>query len=82
MDAIESARPSRTALSVALRRAAHQIYDAHPLVFDDPIAVKILGPHAELLQRTPGRNPAYKPRPHSIGIRALLERAVATRRIG
>jgi hypothetical protein len=44
--------------------------------------VKILGPHAELLQRTPGRNPAYKPRPHSIGIRALLERAVATRRIG
>jgi len=72
MDAIDSARTSRTALSVALRRAAHQIYDAGPLVFDDPIAVKILGPHAELLQRTPGRNPAYKPRPHSISMRALL----------
>jgi methyltransferase (TIGR00027 family) len=57
---------------VALRRAAHQIYDARPLVFDDPIAVRILGPHADLLQRTPGRNPAYKPRPHSISLRAFL----------
>jgi len=35
--------PSRTALRVALRRAAHQLYDAQPLVFDDPIAVPILG---------------------------------------
>jgi methyltransferase (TIGR00027 family) len=35
--------PSRTALRVALRRAAHQLYDAQPLVLDDPIAVPILG---------------------------------------
>jgi methyltransferase (TIGR00027 family) len=27
-----------------MRRAAHQLYDAPPLVFDDPIAVPILGP--------------------------------------
>lgn len=40
---LESAKPSRTALGVAIRRAAHQIYDAPPLVFDDPIAVPILG---------------------------------------
>ena len=72
MDAVEVARPSRTALSVALRRAAHQIYDAQPLVFDDPVAVQILGSHADQLQRTPGRNPEYKPRPHSIGLRAFL----------
>lgn len=39
---MQEARPSRTALRVALRRAAHQIYD-DPVVFHDPIAVPILG---------------------------------------
>jgi len=33
---MQSSSPSRTALRVALRRAAHQLYDARPLVFDDP----------------------------------------------
>lgn len=64
--------PSRTALRVALRRAAHQLYDEPPLVFADPFALSILGPHAAEVQRTPGRNPAYKPRPHSAGLRAFL----------
>lgn len=40
---MREARPSRTALRVAMRRAAHQLFD-HPTVFDDPIALKILGP--------------------------------------
>jgi methyltransferase (TIGR00027 family) len=40
---LESAKPSRTALGVAVRRASHQIYDSPPLVLDDPIAVPILG---------------------------------------
>lgn len=40
---MEASRPSRTALRVAMRRAAHQIYDARPLVFDDPVAVPLLG---------------------------------------
>ncbi len=66
------ARPSRTALRVAMRRAAHQLYDAQPLVFDDPLAIAILGPHAEELERTPGRNSLHKPRPHSIALRAFL----------
>ncbi len=39
------ARPSRTALRVAMRRAAHQLFD-HPKVLDDPIAVPIIGPLA------------------------------------
>jgi methyltransferase (TIGR00027 family) len=69
---MDHSRPSRTALRVALRRAAHQLYDAPPLVLDDPIAIPMLGPYAEELQRTPGRNPAHKPRPHSIGLRAFL----------
>jgi methyltransferase (TIGR00027 family) len=69
---MEHARPSRTALRVAMRRAAHQLYDAPPLVFDDPIAVAILGPHAAEIERTPGRNPANKPRPFSVSLRAYL----------
>lgn len=55
-----------------MRRAAHQLYDARPLIFDDPIAVAILGPHAEELERTPGRNPLHRPRPFSIALRAFL----------
>jgi methyltransferase (TIGR00027 family) len=65
---MEPAVASRTALSVALRRAAHQIYDS-PVVFDDPVAVGILGPgYAEQLQRTPLR----PDRPFSIALRAFL----------
>jgi methyltransferase (TIGR00027 family) len=63
---MQQAIPSRTALRVALRRAAHQLYDK-PLVFNDPIAVPILGPaYAEELRRTPLE------RPFSIAMRAHL----------
>src|SRR3984957_13262766 len=65
---MEPAVASKTALRVALRRAAHQIHDA-PVVFDDPIAVAILGPaYAEELKRTPLR----LDRPFSIALRAFL----------
>lgn len=49
------ATPSRTALRVALRRAAHQCIDSHPLVFPDPYAIPILGPLSAELARTPRR---------------------------
>jgi methyltransferase (TIGR00027 family) len=66
---MQSATPSRTALRVALRRAAHQLYDAKPLVLDDPIAVPILGDtYAEDLRRTPTR----PDRPFSVSLRAFL----------
>jgi len=39
---MHEAKPSRTAFRVAIRRAAHQIYDA-PRVLDDPLAVRIIG---------------------------------------
>lgn len=42
-DVLEAAKPSLTALGVAIRRASHQIYDSPPLVLDDPIAIPILG---------------------------------------
>lgn len=38
-------RPSRTAERVALRRAVHQVID-HPKVFDDPLALSIVGQDA------------------------------------
>lgn len=66
---METAKPSRTALRVAMRRAAHQIYDAPPLVFEDPFAVSILGDtYAEEVRRTPTR----PDRPFSVSLRAFL----------
>jgi methyltransferase (TIGR00027 family) len=40
---METGRASKTALRVAIRRAAHQLMD-RPLVLDDPIAVRLIGP--------------------------------------
>jgi methyltransferase (TIGR00027 family) len=66
---MQEAQPSRTALRVALRRAAHQLHDARPLVFDDPLAVRILGPEfADELKRTPDS----AKRPFSAGLRAWI----------
>jgi methyltransferase (TIGR00027 family) len=66
---METAKPSKTALRVAMRRAAHQIYDAKPLVFEDPFAVSILGEtYAEEIRRTPTR----PDRPFSSALRAFL----------
>ena len=65
---MEEAIPSRTAHRVALRRAAHQLHDS-PVVFDDPMAVPLLGAtYAEELRRTPVR----EDRPFSISLRAFL----------
>jgi methyltransferase (TIGR00027 family) len=69
---MQAALPSRTALRVALRRAAHQIYDTPPLIFPDPLAVRILGGerggHAEALRKTATK--LHKP--HSVALRAFL----------
>ena len=69
---MQPARPSRTALRVALRRAAHQLHD-RPIVFEDPIAVPILGrDYLEELRRTPDPAPGNKLRPFSVAMRAFL----------
>ena len=63
------AQPSRTALRVALRRAAHQVVDAKPLVFEDPFALRILDPAtAEELKRTP----AAERKPYSAAMRSWV----------
>lgn len=59
-------------MRVALRRAAHQIYDT-PIVFDDPFAIPILGSEGRAeLRRTPDPAPDQKQRPFSIALRAHL----------
>jgi methyltransferase (TIGR00027 family) len=45
MEGMIEAKPSRTAMGVAIRRAAHQLFDT-PLVLDDPFALPIVGPDA------------------------------------
>jgi len=48
---MQAGKPSRTALRVAIRRAAHQIADP-PAVLDDPIALRLIGPgHENDLER-------------------------------
>lgn len=49
---MQEGRPSKTAFGVARRRAVHQILDHPPLVLDDPIAVRILGPETEAAVRS------------------------------
>ena len=41
-NALQPGEPSRTALSTAMQRAAHQLLE-RPVVFDDPLALRILG---------------------------------------
>lgn len=48
---MHEARPSHTAEMVAMRRAAHQVFDGDPKVFTDPLALRIIGPEAEARMR-------------------------------
>lgn len=43
---MEEGRPSKTALGAAIYRAAHQLLD-NPKIFDDPLALRIIGTNAE-----------------------------------
>jgi methyltransferase (TIGR00027 family) len=66
---MEAATPSRTALRVAMRRAAHQLYDEQPLVFVDPVAVPILG--REYLPEVE-RTQFKLDKPFSVSLRAFM----------
>ncbi len=54
--------PSRTALRVAMRRAAHQLHDASPLVFEDSYALRLLPAEAaaEVRANTDGDHPVSR----------------------
>lgn len=60
--------PSRTAYRVALRRAAHQVFD-DPVVFRDPLALRILGMTSGKLALNELRAPR---RPYSRSLRAFV----------
>ena len=69
--AMHDGTPSRTAYRVALRRAAHQVFD-QLVVFADPLALQILGlanADRRTLERSELRAPA---RPGSVSLRAFL----------
>ena len=65
---IHSGVPSRSALRVAQYRALHQLID-DPLVFEDPLALRILGTRMEAALRN---NPSAFNDPLSRGLRAAL----------
>ena len=62
------ATPSRTAYRVALRRAAHQVFD-DPVVFRDPLALRVLGMNRDRLELNDLRAPR---RPFSRSLRAFV----------
>ncbi len=73
---MEAARPSRTALGVAIRRASHQAFDPLPRVLVDPVAVPLLGQtYRAALERA--RETLQEP--FSISMRAFL---LARSRVG
>src|SRR5579862_9287683 len=60
---MRDAKPSQTAHRVAIRRAAHQLFD-DPKVFDDPLAVAIAGRETE--------RPPEAQHPYSRALRAFI----------
>ncbi|MBA5687012.1 class I SAM-dependent methyltransferase [Rugamonas apoptosis] len=62
---------SRSALAVAMLRAAHQLLDQPPL-FNDPVALSILGPEHEAAVRA-------GPNQFDVGIRRMVRMAMAVR---
>jgi len=52
-------RPSHTAEMVAMRRAAHQVFDGEPKVINDPLAVRIIGTEAEARMRAMRQQSAF-----------------------
>jgi methyltransferase (TIGR00027 family) len=67
-NAMQGGQPSRTAWSVALLRAAHQLLD-EPIVLPDPVALPILGPDAAAALRA---DPFPYNEPISRGLRAAV----------
>ena len=74
---MEPGQPSRTALGAAIHRAAHQVLEGGRL-WEDPLAVRILGPSGEALARDAGTRPAQLGLRHFIVLRArFAEEALA-----
>jgi methyltransferase (TIGR00027 family) len=72
---MEEGQPSRTAFGAAMHRAVHQLVDK-PVLFEDPLAVRILGlPEADLLASDVAKRAAM--RAHIISRSLLAEGTLA-----
>jgi methyltransferase (TIGR00027 family) len=58
---MKEGKPSVTAMQCAVGRAYHQVFDS-PLIFEDPLAVRILGPQARGKLEATGAQAAHTPR--------------------
>jgi methyltransferase (TIGR00027 family) len=67
---MQEGKSSRTAERVAMRRAAHQLYDDPPLVFTDPLALRILPEEARAELRA--REEMERMQPFARGMRAFM----------
>ncbi len=67
---MQEGKSSRTAERVAMRRAAHQLYDDPPLVFTDPLALRILPEEARTELRE--REEMERLQPFARGMRAFM----------
>ena len=68
---MQDEKPSATAWRVALGRAAHQIFDS-PKVFDDPLALRIVGADAERQSPETFFSQRYKRSVRTTLLRAIL----------
>jgi hypothetical protein len=68
---VRDEKPSATAWRVALARAAHQIFDT-PIVFDDPLALRIVGAYAHGTSPEHFFHDRYKLTRRARFVRALL----------
>jgi methyltransferase (TIGR00027 family) len=67
---MQEGKASRTAERVAMRRAAHQLYDEPPLVFTDPLALRILPEEARAELRE--REAVERAHPFARAMRAFM----------
>jgi methyltransferase (TIGR00027 family) len=67
MDTSDSGRASKTALSVAMLRAVHQIFDGQPKILDDPVASVLFG---DELRKQMANRSALPPNPALTALRA------------
>ena len=68
---MQDERPSATAWRVALGRAAHQHFD-HPTVFDDPLALRIVGAEAHATSTEAFFHERYRFTRRATSVRALV----------
>lgn len=71
---------SRTAIGVAMLRAAHQIFDGQPRILDDPVSLRLLSPEVQERVRA-GAATFAEPRSQALRTHVLLRSRFAEERL-